>query len=1136
MSYLFSPPKFHFGSGRADRIEGTGASDVIFGFEGNDLIYALGGNDYILSHGGDDRIDAGDGDDTVLAGGGNDEIEGGAGSDVLAGGRGFDMAVYSGRISDYGLPTITRGSDNLFTVTDADGGKDVLSEIEVIRFEASDFSLYLDGRNNAALALDDTASVEEDGALAVDAASLAANDHEFDGDQLIVVAVSETSTKGASVSLVNEVVSYDQGDVFQFLNDGETATDTFTYTVDDGKGGTDTATVTVTITGVNDAAVITGDATGSVTEATDTGPGTPTARDTLIVSDVDNDDIFRAVSDQASTNGYGTYSISEDGTWTYTLDNDNAAVDSLGEGQTLTDSFTVRSGDGTEQEITVTINGSDDEVTPGAMPRINEIHYDNTGTDTGEFVEIRVATGADVTGLLVELYNGNGGATYGSAAVSGLAMTSDGEYDYYVWNLPANGIQNGAPDGIALSQNGGLIEFLSYEGSFTATNGTAAGTTSTAIGVAEAGNETAGLSLQRVGDGQTDWIGPQDQTPGAVNEGDAGGGSDPTAYRLSQIQGSGTASLLTGEYVLVSAIVTYTVADGFYLQEEDSDADGDSATSEGIFVFTGGAPSVSVGDKVEVAGTVAEYFDLTEITNVTDIITLSSGNAQPTSASIALSPDFEANLEQYEGMAITLASGTDDPLTVIENFDLDRFGEITVSAGTQVQPTQIYDPDTQLAEIQALQQANANNRLIIDDGSSAQNPNEFRYVPASAGDNGNGYVDAGDNFTENGPTLRLGAELTGSVEGVLTYSFGEYKMLVESTLDIDETTNGLARPQEPADVGGRLTVSSFNLLNYFTSLNDGSGAGSGPNNLEPRGATTADDFARQTDKVVEAMLKIDASVFGLQELENNGFDDASAIATLVDALNAAAEPGVTYAYVNPTEPGSDGFIGTDAITTGLIYKSNEVSLVTTDFLVFDDGGQQQSRPAIAATFEEIGTGEQFTVVVNHLKSKSGTGTGADADQGDGQGAFNATRTAAAQQLTEWLDPDNPDGYFAQNGVSDRDVLIIGDLNSYAQEDPIDAIRDAGYVDLIDSFIGQDDAFSYIFDGQQGTLDQGLATQSLAGQVSGVTEWHINAQEPDLLSYSSEFKNPNFYNDDVFATSDHDPLIIGLNLGDNGLLA
>ena len=1109
MSFLFSLPRFYFGTRLADHIEGGPDDDFIFGLDGHD------------------RVDAGAGDDRIVAGAGNDEIDGGEGSDLILGGRGFDTAIYSGSVFEYRLPRLTGLSNTIFTVTDANGDRDILNHVEAIRFEASDYTLYLDGRNNAVLAASDEDSTDEDSALAINVADLTSNDRDFDGDRTEVVAVSQTSAAGASVSLAEGVVSYDSGTIFQYLNEGETAVDSFTYTVDDGKGGTDTATVAVTITGANDAAVITGDTSGLVVEASGAGSDTSTATGVLMAEDVDNSDGFRSARDQASAMGYGIYSIDENGNWIYTLDNENATVDALHSGESLTDRFTVLSTDGTAQEVTITINGADD--TAPAAPRINEIHYDNVGTDTGEFIEVRVAASADVSGLLVELYNGNGGSTYDSTALSGLQMTSDGEYNYYLWNLPANGIQNGAPDGVALSENGTLIEFLSYEGSFTAANGAAAGTTSTDIGVAEAGNDTAGLSLQRIGDGPTDWVGPQEQTPGSANESDGGGG-EPTSYLISEIQGSGTASLLTGEYVLVSAVVTYTVADGFYLQEEDHDADGNSATSEGIFVFTGGAPSVTVGDKVEVAGTVTEYFDFTEITDVTDIISISSGNVQPTSAAITLSPDFAANLEHYEGMAITLMSGTDDPLTVIENFDLDRYGEITVSAGSQIQPTQIYDPTTQRSEIQALQAANANNRLTIDDGSSAQNPDEFRYIPASAGDNGNGYLDAGDTFTENGPTLRLGAELTGSVEGVLSYGFGAYKMLVDGVLPVDQATNGAARSDAPEDVGGRLTVSSFNLLNFFTTLDDGSGAGSGPNNLEPRGATTSEDLARQTDKIVEAMLQIDASVFGLQELENNGFDSASAIATLVDALNAAAEPGVTYAFVDPTDPGSDGFIGTDAITTGLIYKTNEVSLVASDFLVFDDGSQQQSRPAVTATFEEIGTGEQFTVSVNHLKSKSGTGTGADADQGDGQGAFNATRTAAAQQLAEWLSSDNPDGYLTQNGVGDTDVLIIGDLNSYAQEDPIDAIREAGYVDLIDGFIGQQDAFSYIFDGQQGTLDQGLASQSLAGQVSGVAEWHINAQEPDLFSYSTEFKDPAFYNADVYATSDHDPLLIGLNLG------
>ncbi|MGI6247062.1 MAG: ExeM/NucH family extracellular endonuclease [Pseudochelatococcus sp.] len=1003
-SFISALPSFHLGKIGDDTIKGSNRPDLIVDLWGNDVIEGLGG------------------DDTIFAGAGDDIIDGGAGNDTIDGGSGFDIAFYAGKVSDYTFGRQSLWFLNWVSVTDnATGDRDKLFNIEALRFNGDDYTLYLDGRNNAALARDDAASVLEGEKLTIRAVDLLANDWDYEGDPLSIAHVSATSASGASVSIVDGAVTYDAGDLFAYLKAGETATDTFTYTVDDGKGGFDTATVTVTIDGV-------------------------------------------------------------------------------------------------------------DAPEPAVAPRINEIHYDNTGTDAGEFVEIRVKAGEDAAGLKVELYNGNDGKTYNAADVSALAKTTDGDYDYYVWSLPANGIQNGSPDGVALSRDGEVIEFLSYEGVFTAANGVAQGKTSIDIGVAEGGDTPIGQSLQRVGDGPTDWTGPREHTQGAANEGGGEPGpGEPQALLISQIQGTATASTYVGNYVLVSAIVTYTTADGFFLQEEDADADGDVRTSEGIFVYTRNAPAVAAGDHVEVSGTVDEYFNLTQIKDVTDIVTLSANNAQPTPATIALSPDFIDDLEQYEGMAVTLTTGTAEPLTIIENYNFDRYGEIVVSAGEQVTPTQIYDPNTQLDEIKALQQANANNRFKIDDGNSAQNPDAFPYAPAAAGDNGNGYLDAGDTFSEAGPTLRLGAQITEPVTGVLTYNFDEYKLLVNGVLAIDEATNGGAREPAPEDVGGRLTVSSFNLLNYFTTLNDGSGAGSGPDNLTPRGATTAGDLERQTDKIVEAMLTIDASVFGLQELENNGFGDSSAIVALVDALNAGASDGTTYAFVNPNGEGVDGFIGTDAITTGLIYKSNEVSLVASDVLVFDEGGEQSTRPAIAATFAEITTGERFSVAVNHFKSKSGTGTGDDADQGDGQGAFNAIRTETARQLAAWLDAANPDGYLATNGIDDTDVLIIGDLNSYAKEDPVTALLDAGFVDLIDAHIGQDTAFSYLFNGQRGTLDQGLANQSLAGQVSGVTEWHINAQEPDLLNYSSQYKDARFYNVDPFATSDHDPLLIGLNL-------
>ena len=254
MSFVFPLPRIIFGSNRADDIVGSDdRSDAIFSLQGDDVISALGGDDYVLSDGGNDRIDAGAGDDIVLAGNDDDDIEGGAGSDLIDGGRGFDRAIFAGGIADY---TITGPSGWFATVTvgDAAGDEDSLTGVEALYFEADDYTLYLDGTNNAVLAADDTASTDEDAVLSIAASDLTANDQEFDGDEITVVAVSATSAAGASVSLANGAVSYDPGDLFQHLNDGETATDTFTYTVDDGKGGTDTATVTVTINGSDDTA------------------------------------------------------------------------------------------------------------------------------------------------------------------------------------------------------------------------------------------------------------------------------------------------------------------------------------------------------------------------------------------------------------------------------------------------------------------------------------------------------------------------------------------------------------------------------------------------------------------------------------------------------------------------------------------------------------------------------------------------------------------------------------------------------------------------------------------------------------------------------------------------------------------
>jgi predicted extracellular nuclease len=186
---------------------------------------------------------------------------------------------------------------------------------------------------------------------------------------------------------------------------------------------------------------------------------------------------------------------------------------------------------------------------------------------------------------------------------------------------------------------------------------------------------------------------------------------------------------------------------------------------------------------------------------------------------------------------------------------------------------------------------------------------------------------------------------------------------------------------------------------------------------------------------------------------------------------------------------------------------------------------------LAQAFQQVGdagAGERFVAVVNHLKSK---GSACDApDAGDGQGNCNAVRVNAASLMRTWL-AGNP------TGTGDPDVLIIGDLNANAKEDPImaltqDTAASKGYVNLIESFNGPD-AYSYVFNGQWGYLDHALATPSLAAQVAGVADWHVNADEPNALDYNTNYKTAaqvsSLFAADAYRNSDHDPVIIGLNL-------
>jgi predicted extracellular nuclease len=531
--------------------------------------------------------------------------------------------------------------------------------------------------------------------------------------------------------------------------------------------------------------------------------------------------------------------------------------------------------------------------------------------------------------------------------------------------------------------------------------------------------------------------------------------------------------------IVVGDFQADTQLKGFFVQEEDTDIDDDPTTSEGLFIYNPDGPDVNVGDLVRVTGEVEEYYALTELKNISKV-TICSRGATVTPTTINLPFDNHSYLERYEGMLIKLPQ----TLTVTNNYKLGHYGQITLSNGRLFAPTQITSPG---ANANAQQAQNDLNRIIIDDGSTTRNPKPIPYPTPKL------------SATH---TLRCGDTVTG-VTGVLNYSFGNYHLLPTSTPNFISAN---PRPATPPSVGGTLKVASFNVLNYFNGF------------PTSRGAKTASEFKRQRDKIINAIIAMQADIIGLIEIENDGYGANSAIADLTKGLNAAAPINTTYAFINPSFA-----LGTDKIKVALIYR---VETVTPIGVAATTTEPPFRRPPLAQTFREKASAEQITIVVNHFKSKGDcpNDNSLNEDQKDGQACWNAERVQAAKTLTAWL---------ATTG--EENILIIGDLNAYAKEEPITVIKNAGYTDLLQKFVGTN-AYSYIYQAQAGSLDHALASAKLSPKVTGATEWHINADEPQIIDYKDKHygapKSADLYNAKPYRSSDHDPLIIGLNLANS----
>jgi predicted extracellular nuclease len=583
-----------------------------------------------------------------------------------------------------------------------------------------------------------------------------------------------------------------------------------------------------------------------------------------------------------------------------------------------------------------------------------------------------------------------------------------------------------------------------------------------------------------------------------VNSAPAGCGS--AATYIHTVQGSGTASTMVGSAVTVEGIVVgdyqSTNFGGFFVQEEDSDAalEGNPATAEGVYVYST-ATAVNPGDKVRVTGTVAEYgtapTTITELTPVTDITVCASGQAGlVTAATVNLPVTNVTDLEAFEGMLVHISQ----ELTVVNNYYLGQYGEVGLAQGGNVYQFTHLNPPS-VSGNAAYQAEVAKRTITLDDGSSTQNLDPILHP-------------AGGLTASN--TLRLGYTLPSGLTGVLDQRNATYKIQPVGPVSF---TASNPRTATPPAVGGTLRVAFMNLLNYFN------GNGSGGGFPTARGATTAAEFTRQRNKTIPAMIGVDAAVIGIMEVEND-YDQGtlSAMYDLVSGLNAAAGAG-TYAYVNPGAK-----VGSDQIAVGIIYKPGLVTPVGTFRTLTTGAFSANNRVPIAQTFQQISTGEKFTVVVNHFKSK-GSACATSPDLGDGQGNCNLVRVAAAQDEAAWLATD-------PTGSGDPDFVIMGDLNAYAQEDPITTLEGLGYTNLLHKFSG-DGAYSYQFGGQLGYLDHLMGSASLTNQTDGAAEWHINSVEPAVLGYTTEFKSAaqviSLYAPDPYFAADHDPAVIGLNL-------
>ena len=659
-----------------------------------------------------------------------------------------------------------------------------------------------------------------------------------------------------------------------------------------------------------------------------------------------------------------------------------------------------------------------------------------------------------------------------------------------------------------------------------------------AAALAQSGATQAGTEQTQSGDVQPTHSAAASSSPvSSAQTGEPGPGLVDTPIPDIQAVGAGDDSAMVGATVTTVGVVTasYPAAesglgatlDGYTIQTPGSGGAWDEgrASSDALFVNAGKNGQVPApGTCVSVTGTVGEFPATTATGNPQSLTQLSATGFTQVDGCEAVAPTpvtgvpADGQAEPYESMLLA-PQGT---WTITDNYQTNQYGTLALTPGPEPlrAATDVVAPGQAARDYEA---ANAARVIALDDGT---NTNLLKGAATEVP-----YA-----YLANGAPARVGYHVSFDGPVVLEPRHGSFVFqptsMVAGHPDRSPVTITGQRPGAPT-VGGDTRVATFNVLNYFSDLGvdeagctgypDRAGAFVTAKKCRVRGAFSHEAFANQQAKIVAAINALGADVVALEEIENplavgSSTDRDASLARLVEALNEAAGAG-TWAYVPspPIIPADE-----DVIRVAFIYKPARVSPVGSSVIHDDPAFTGLARQPLAQEFARVSperaAAPTFVVIANHFKSKGSVPEGAPAgntDNGDGQGNANAIRVAQARALAS----------FAAR-YADKPTLLVGDFNSYSQEDPIKTLEGTGWARVS----GAGPA-SYVYSGRSGSLDHVFANAAAEPLLAGVTSWAVNAQESIAFEYSRAGMNAHLSveADNPYRSSDHNPEIIGLTL-------